>query len=409
MKDKKCFWIIDPYCAIPSDSWGYRHALSICDVFSNGEYEILYITANFSHATKQKRGYPSEIIKYNNYTNIILLPTREYQKHIGIRRLLWLQDFCKGLSKLFEEKQKIDLVYYPAPLIFGDYSIAKFKKKLNFKLIVDIRDLWPEIIINKYKLKIIRNILNIILLPVYISRNIAVKNSEAITAPSKAYLEKIGCPEKINCVVYYSPVDVNQLMINMQKNIELPINKHEEEYWVVMSGTLGSGLDDHALIEAARLLKKNNAEVKIIITGSGEKEEILLNAKTKYSLDNLVYLGVLPIEKLHKLYKYADIGLSAYKSGSTIVMPTKAYDYILAGLIIVNSIEGDFSEFINYNKIGLNYNSSDGKDLVRCIMTIKNNEILKNEFKINLKKISGLFDRKKQYESYLNIAKKIMI
>lgn len=400
----RCVWIIDPYCAIPNDEWGYMHALSMSETFERGGYQVLYITANFSHATKRKRGGDWEIIPNGISSNILLLPTRIYSEHIGLKRILWLRDFCQALRVVFKSYGKPSLVYYPAPLIFADWFIARMKKKLRFNLIVDIRDLWPELFVNRFGSKTFRLIIKFIVSPIYISRWVAVKSADAITAPSRGYLDKFYRQRKINKVVYYSPVDIEKFRAAMAAPSVLPITKNINEIWVVLTGSIGSNFDLNGLVEAAAIFKLRNRNVKFIVTGDGSKKRDLLDAVANSGLDNLHYMGVLNYHQLCKVYYYADIGLSAYDRSSTVTMPTKAYEYVSAGLPIVNSLKGEFAKFIDDNRIGFSYAPGNGSDLAECVLRCIADEDVWLILKRNVEKISMLFDKNAQYATYLDIA-----
>ena len=126
--------------------------LDIAEILHNNGWEVNYYTTNFSHAYKHKF---SEVdikkeTKKRDY-NLTFVPIIGYNKNISISRIFsnfkMSYDFYKILNKEIKEN---DYVLVPSrPVDFISF-ISKLKNKnRNIKLVLDIRDTWPDAFVKK--------------------------------------------------------------------------------------------------------------------------------------------------------------------------------------------------------------------------------------------------------------------
>jgi glycosyltransferase involved in cell wall biosynthesis len=88
-------------------------------------------------------------------------------------------------------------------------------------------------------------------------------------------------------------------------------------------------------------------------------------------------------------------------------MPTKAYEYISAQLPIINSLPGEFQEFIDNHGIGTAYRAEDAVSLAEALSSLaKNREIIEG-WKVNLDPLKFYFDMNTQYQKYVNLINNI--
>ncbi|MCD7893153.1 MAG: hypothetical protein LUG60_05550 [Erysipelotrichaceae bacterium] len=115
--------------------WYEKRLKYIKNYFENKGYKVILITSNFDHKTKEK------ITKYKNdltYVNVL-----SYKKNLSFRRLLSHYIFSIKIAKIIK-KENPDLVYSLVPPNSIVKNISLLKKKMDFILIYDVIDLWPE-------------------------------------------------------------------------------------------------------------------------------------------------------------------------------------------------------------------------------------------------------------------------
>lgn len=412
-KERPLIWLLEPSCAIPGDEWGYPHGINLSNTLINNGFNVLYWASSFSHATKEQRGCSWEDRKINENLTIRIVPTSGYRRHIGLKRIIWHFQYAYGVWSHAKNDRSPFLIYLPLPMPFGDLVGIWLKKRHKCFLLADLRDLWPELMINLFPIHL-RGCIKPFFWPLYKSREYAFKNADAITAPSHEYLKvatkNLKESKKIlTSIVNYSGIDV-KIFDGLKSDHEVDghlLKKNTGEIWAICSGTIGDSCDVETLIEASYILEKKFPAIKIIVTGKGPKAHLLEQFKNKLTIKNLFYAGVVDIPVLYRYYYWADIGLSLYREGSTVSMPTKAYEYISAQLPIINSLPGEFQEFIDNHGIGTAYKAEDAVSLAEALSSLaKNREIIEG-WKVNLDPLKFYFDMNTQYQKYVNLISNI--
>ena len=124
----------------------------------------------------------------------------------------------------------------------------------------------------------------------------------------------------------------------------------------VFTGTHGqaNGLDA-ALDAAAELKKRDRDDIKLVFVGQGKLKESLQARAELENLDNVIFHPPVNKSKLAELMKGADIGLQllanipAFYYGTS---PNKFFDYISAGLPVLNNYPGWLAGMIEDNNCG---------------------------------------------------------
>lgn len=130
----------------------------------------------------------------------------------------------------------------------------------------------------------------------------------------------------------------------------------DTDLMAVFTGTHGqaNGLDA-ALDAAVELKKRGRHDIKLVLVGQGKLKESLQARAKKEGLDNVIFHPPVNKSKLAELMKGADIGLQllanipAFYYGTS---PNKFFDYISAGLPVLNNYPGWLAGMINDNNFG---------------------------------------------------------
>ncbi|MBB1343946.1 glycosyltransferase family 4 protein [Pseudoalteromonas sp. SR45-6] len=130
----------------------------------------------------------------------------------------------------------------------------------------------------------------------------------------------------------------------------------DNDLMAVFTGTHGqaNGLDA-ALNAAVELKKRGRHDIKLVLVGQGKLKESLQTRAKQEGLDNVIFHPPVNKSKLAELMKGADIGLQllanipAFYYGTS---PNKFFDYISAGLPVLNNYPGWLAGMINDNNCG---------------------------------------------------------
>lgn len=130
----------------------------------------------------------------------------------------------------------------------------------------------------------------------------------------------------------------------------------EEDFVAVFAGTHGpaNGLD--AVLDGAEELKRRGrGDIKILLVGDGKSKDALKARATAEQLDNVIFHDNIRKERMPGLLAGANVGLQilanvpAFYYGTS---PNKFFDYLAAGLPVLNNYPGWVAELIASNQCG---------------------------------------------------------
>ena len=118
---------------------------------------------------------------------------------------------------------------------------------------------------------------------------------------------------------------------------------------------VANGLD--AVLDAAAILvQRNRLNIKIVFVGDGKEKPRLMKRALDECLENIIFAPPIPKEKLADIMARADAGLMilanvpAFYYGTS---PNKFFDYLSAGLPILNNYPGWIANLIAEHDCGL--------------------------------------------------------
>jgi glycosyltransferase involved in cell wall biosynthesis len=136
-----------------------------------------------------------------------------------------------------------------------------------------------------------------------------------------------------------------------------PDGVRNDQLLAVFTGTHGpaNGLD--AVLDAAAVLKQRGRDdIRIALVGQGRDKPSLQSRACAENLENVLFLDPVPKTQLVGLMCGADIGLQilqnipAFYFGTS---PNKFFDYISAGLPVINNYPGWLAELVTEHDCGV--------------------------------------------------------
>jgi glycosyltransferase involved in cell wall biosynthesis len=294
--------------------------------------------------------------------------------------------------------------------MFG--NLKPLLKVSKAKVIIDIMDLWPELFELKLPVKL-RWLGKFIFYPFYYKRENIIKFASAITAVAPDYLEMgLKINNKVPHKVIYWGCDTASInsLVNSNNDYllsELSLPLKNKDIWGIYAGTLGESYDIPTLIKAAKIMEHEFPELKFLIAGAGPLEEMVSDCTS--ASKNVFFLGSVPTSQLYQLFKFCDFGFSTYTSASPVSMPVKCYDYLAAGLPLVNSLKRNLQTLIEEHQIGYQYEASDYNSLVETLKKLMNEKESLNLMKERCKSIGIEFDDHVQYSKFVALLDELTV
>lgn len=246
---------------------------------------------------------------------------------------------------------KYDVVFATTtPLTAGIPGIfARWLRRKPF--IFEVRDLWPEL---PKEMGVIKN--PIILTAMSGLEWLSYRSAQRCIGLSPGIVEGIKKrgvkPEKIELVPNGCDLDIFSKEVKSWR----PEYVADTDLMAVFTGTHGmaNGLD--AVLSVAKELKiRKRLDIKLVLVGQGKLKEQLKIAAENDNLDNIIFHSPVDKIKLAGLMSNADLGLQllanipAFYYGTS---PNKFFDYISAGLPVLNNYPGWLAGIIKDNQCG---------------------------------------------------------
>ena len=384
----KIIWYLNPWDALPNEI-GFDRSLSIINKLSRNNFNVVWWNTSFSHAEKKFR----ETNKNDNSYDLILLPAIRYFSNTSFKRLIssvLLYAFFFQIKSIF--KKKPVLIFLSGPVLFVSVYTLFLKLFFRTKVIVELRDLWPEGSVNQSTglRKVLYFMISIIphlsrVLTFMISDHIIYINEKFKNYMIKRYP---FIKNRSSIIAYPSPIIDFSSIENYNSD---EFKKGDNEIWAIFSGTLGGSQNQELFIKSIPQIKKDNRDkLKIFISGDGSNKFRLEEIVKKLKLTNVVFTGYLNKKDYLYILKNADFGVSFYQSHSPVSFPTKIMDYLNSGLPIIMSNSEDAAKVVSQNNCGSVIDEENIYKIANAIdlMFVKKKY---NFYKFNVEKIKSNF------------------
>jgi glycosyltransferase involved in cell wall biosynthesis len=310
-----------------------------------------------------------------------------------------------------------DIIVAAFPTLGLCQACIEVGKKWNIPVLVDYRDMWPEVFI-EIGPKFLKPFLRLLLASLFAKTKKLFSNASGIIGITEEFLQlglsKINRPKNAFDGVFPLAYMSNQFSDSQFDNAN--------EFWksklsktdklrIIFIGTLGHQFDLETVINAIDLLKnKGIFNFEIILCGSGDKESYLKNASLR--LSNLYLPGYISAAQIKSLLLTADIGLCPYNVNQAFLssIPGKAIEYMSAGLPILTTLEnGELGKLCKEHGFGYFYEEGKPLSLANSIIHLIETKNKLNLLKENILSLySTSFEAENVYLKYIQHLEKIV-
>ncbi len=148
-------------------------------------------------------------------------------------------------------------------------------------------------------------------------------------------------------------------------------------YNIVYAGVFSDYTRLETVLEAASCLKADYPDICFNLVGGGYQFDRLRALAQERSLDNVVFWGALPKNRISKFLMEADLSLINYRALDVFgqVLPNKLFDYLAAGRPILAAVpEGEVSRVLDESRAGMSVAPENVAALVEKIRWFYHNQ-----------------------------------
>lgn len=405
-------WLINDAENLPGDDDNprlQRMGLLAYVMAENGE-NIVWWQSTFNHYQKKFRYKKDQNIQLSENFEMKLIHSIGYSKNVSIRRMLHesieARKFYKMAGKMSD---KPEVMVVAMPTIIEAWYAVKFARKNNIPIVVDIRDLNPDVFTAPFK-GIMKKIVSIGIIPLKLILSKTLKNANGIVGTTQPYLEwalkYAGRKQGPNDAVFFvSYKDTGRKPRAAQKKWR----DYDFSGKIVCCffGQFGSLVDFDTVIQCAELCQNEGIRDYIfLLCGTGEKLEYYQEKAA--GLDNVILPGWVNKDDIASIGSIADIGLMAYKPNENFEkqMPNKFSEYLSLGLAIGLQPTGVMEDIVLQEECGFLYKNA--ADLLESLKDLKERPDRLEMMKNNSRKVyENSFSADVEYLRYMKYVEKI--
>ncbi|RMD92150.1 MAG: glycosyltransferase WbuB [Calditrichaeota bacterium] len=366
----KNIWIFNHYALTPQFPGGTRH-YELAMRFAQAGYSVAIFASsvNYQHPTESilPKGQKYLIETPHPSFKFIWVSTPTYSGN-NWKRLLNMLVYCYQcitISKrlvVTKVLQRPDVVIGSTIHPFTPLMAQYLAKKYNSRYFFEVRDLWPQTLIELGILKA-DSVISKLLWKI---EALSLKNVCGVVCFSPAtinyFIEHYGLQKSL---LHYIPNGTN-----LEENPTGEENFNEifdSRYFnVLFTGSMVPSNRVDVICEAAKLIKPDK-NIRIILVGGGTEKKRL---REKYKdVERLIWMDPVPKTQVKSLLKKADAllliqGKVAYGSSN------KLYDYLSVGKPILSSVWVKHNDVVSRINAGLSVTPENPEELARAITQI---------------------------------------
>lgn len=248
-------------------------------------------------------------------------------------------------------REPADVVFATTtPLTAGIPGIfARWLRRKPF--VFEVRDLWPEL---PREMGVIRN--PVLLSAMSILEWVSYRSADRLIGLSPGIVRGIERRGVSSDRITLVPNGCDLALFGSSQKAWRPPSVRDDQLMAVFTGTHGNANGLNAVLDAAAVLKaRRRDDVRIVLVGGGGEKNRLQQRAQAEGLDAVVFLDSIPKTELAGLLAGADLGLQTLRNVPAFYFgtsPNKFFDYIAAGLPVLNNYPGWLAEMISENDCG---------------------------------------------------------
>lgn len=345
-------------------------AAMLADYFIEAGHDVTAWSSLWNHDLKEFIKDGREVITLNPGLSLRVLNAKKvYKKNVSLARIAQGREIGRLFREEAREMPKPDLIYSCWPLIETSYEAVKYGKENGIPVVIDIRDLWPDIFVQPFP-RFLQSLARLGINFVYKKKVCyALKNATMVTGTIPKAMElppKYG--RQMNALDHhvfhcYKRPSFTEIAISSAVAEWNSLGIDDSSFNIVFFGSTNKRICElEMMMDAAKKLE--NCNVKFIICGRGVDYDELVEKSKSYP--NFIMAGLKNQLQLVALASISKVGIIPYRNTSdfTDSLPTKFSEYLANSLIVFTSLRGLSKTVIGENQCGFAYEEGSVDSLV---------------------------------------------
>lgn len=323
-------------------------AASLVEAFEAAGHQVTVVTPKPSYFLPGRRtGSRDTTLRLPSRTRIIhaAVPLRRGEEPTAMRLVVELLASLGAFPVLLGEARKADVVYASSPPLLYSLAALLAGKLTRTPSALEIRDMWPEIVIaalppERRDSLLVRTLSRIGSILSAVVCSMAGLIVTVTKADSEALRKKGVEPAKI----LFSPNGADEISLALGRRRESMPGGVSGALRIAYAGRLGPAQGVTALLDAASLVEDH---LEITIVGDGPDAPALREKARALRRHRVEILGPMPREKVLELLLQSDaVYVSLASADIRSSVPSKLYEALALGVPVILAGSGDCREVL---------------------------------------------------------------
>lgn len=403
-------WLIHPAEPVPisGNTRLFRYG-KICRLLAKRGHVATQWASTFDHFSKQQRAPGDCIFEVEKGYRVQLVYGSPYKKHVSYARIRSQREVAKNFERRAVKSMPPDVIVVSIPTLELATSVLDYAEKRKIPVIVDIRDLWPDVFLTAFP-----NWAKQLVRPLFLvyerqARDIC-RRATLLAGVSDAYLtwglkkakRSRASHEKAVYLAYQKSVVTKQERQRILQELDSKGILQKRVLRCCFFGMLGRSAGLRSIADLATyLIRRGHGDIEFVLCGTGPRENEL--RKMTQGVPNIKYLGWQDSAEIACLMERSDIGLAIYQEGVLQSIPNKPVEYLAGGLPVLTTLRGELETLLTRYNCGKvlppNDIESMGKWLIHCKL---NDQMMSYKNQQARQLYSKYFDATKVYEEFID-------
>lgn len=413
-------WLVKLEEQVPTDPVFRPYRMSmLADALHGKGHAVTRWCSDYDHLAKVKRFGKDHTIEYKSDYDIRFVHTSvSYQKPVSIKRLLnnqllYHKFYKQAINAACQKKPDVIVCAMPTPSMAK--ACALVARKFNAPLVLDARDMWPDIIeteLSGAKALLASPIMTLM------KRDLryACKEATGLVGITSFFLDHLlryaGRDKGKLDRVFELGFQHTETSLNEDSSAEFWLAKQVDLYEdkiIYFAGRLNSTVYSafKPVTEAAKDLQQLQPRVKFVFCGTGQHRDKIIGMAQ--GCGNIILPGEIDSDNLFWLRKHSLAAIQPVQRRADYQnsLSNKFFEYIGSGLPVISWLQGISKEHIEKHNCGFAYNSA--TELLHCIISLVESPSTRETLSLNaLNLFKTCFQAEVIYRGFVNYLEEVV-
>ena len=324
-------------------------------------HQVTWWASTHSHQHKSLMFDADRDVEVGPRFRLKLLHSGSYRRNKSVARLLHHTRLAAKFRRLAPALPAPDAIVTAFPTIELAFEAVEFAKARGIPVIVDIRDPWPDSIVD-HAPRFLRAAARVAIRPLERKTRASFASADCLVACSQGFLNwglaKAGRGHRpVDRVFYIGSAPSVSSESRPSAQIEELGKRLSGKTVFCFVGSFGNVYRLRLICEAAAEFgRRGFGDAHFVLAGDGQQFQEVAAAARR--LGNLTVTGWLSASDADRLMAISQVGLAPIRQMPGCV-PNKIFEYSAAGLPILSSLEGETADLLEKQQAGLTYPPDD--------------------------------------------------